>query len=262
MSAPDQLKTFQSPFLDGDGIRHGFFSRRGGVSSGVYQGLNVGLGSKDDRDLVIENRQRAKHHLVGDKGQLQTLYQIHSNIVVTIDDLSALPETAPEADGLVTNQPNLMIGILTADCAPVLFTDPVAGVIGACHAGWKGAIGGVVQNTVEAMVKLGASLSNIKAAVGPCIAQKSYEVSDDFYQQFLTKDAHFKSYFQAGKAGHYHCKLPALVVDRATLAGSESVEALPFDTYELSDDFYSYRRMTHKNEPDYGRQLSAIALTP
>lgn len=260
MSVPSQLKTFQSTLLKSDNIKHGFFSRRGGVSSGVYQGLNVGLGSNDNRDLVLKNRDLATNFLVGDNGHLQTLYQIHSNSVVILDDSNSLPTSAPEADGLVTNQPNLMIGILTADCAPVLFADPVAGVVGACHAGWKGALSGVVKNTVQAMVKLGASTDKISATVGPCIAQKSYEVSDEFLAQFLATDPTFQCYFLAGKAGHHQFDLPNFVKDQVIAAGVESVEALPLDTYELEQDFYSYRRMTHKKEADYGRQLSAIAL--
>lgn len=239
-------------------LPHGFLGRRGGVSQGVCAGLNVGLGSDDDPEAVRANRRLAVEAVLPE-AELVTLHQIHS--------ATALPVTAPypddarpHADALVTDRPGLALGILTADCTPVLFADPAAGVIGAAHAGWKGAIGGVVANTVAAMEALGAGRSNIVAAVGPTIARKSYEVDDAFFRRFAEAEPENERFFSPGKPGRHQFDLEGYVVAQVAAAGVMRVEALGLDTYSNPDLFYSYRRSTHLGEPDYGRQISLIAL--
>ncbi len=249
------------------GIRHGFFTRQGGCSTGIYQGLNIGLGSGDDQELVAENRARAMAALGLPAMALNTLYQVHSADVVTVTasfDLDHLPK----ADGMVTDRPGLALGIATADCAPVLFADATAGVIGACHAGWKGAIGGVVEATVAAMEALGATRSGICAILGPCIHQSSYEVGPEFYARFMEDDPALDRFFAASDTrGHFRFDLPRYVLDRMHAAGVGQVGHVAEDTYADAVRFYSYRRATHRDERnaagsiDYGRLLSAIALT-
>lgn len=241
-----------------DGIPHGFLGRRGGVSSGVHGGLNVGLGSGDDRAAVAENRRRAVA-AVAPGAALATLYQVHSATCVVAS--AAWPDEArPEADALVTDRPGLVLGILTADCAPVLLADRAAGVIGAAHAGWKGAFGGVVEATVAAMEKLGAARGRIVAAIGPCIARASYEVDDGFLARLAAADPANERFFAAGRPGHHQFDLEAYVAARLAAAGVTRVDALGLDTYADPDRFFSYRRATHRGEPDYGRQISLIAL--
>lgn len=241
-----------------DGIPHGFLSRRGGISQGVCAGLNVGFGSKDDREAVRTNR-RLAIEAVAPGAQLVTLHQVHS--------ATALPVTAPfpddgrpHADALVTDRPGLALGILTADCTPVLFADRQAGVIGAAHSGWKGAIGGILDSTLAAMEQLGADRARIVAAVGPTIARKSYEVDEGFFRRFVAEDPEHERFFSAGKPGHHQFDLEGFVVARLAAAGVTRVEALGLDTYSDPTRFYSYRRATHRGEPDYGRQISLIAL--
>ena len=243
-----------------DGVAHGFLGRRGGVSTGVVAGLNVGLGTADDPDAVRENRRRALA-AVKPGGRLVTVYQVHSADTVTVS--APFPEDGarPHADALATDQPGLVLGILTADCTPVLLADREAGVIGAAHAGWKGAIGGVTDTVVMAMEALGARRDRIAAAIGPCIARASYEVDAGFQRRFATEDAANERFFTEGtRPGHFQFDLEAYVTHRLADAGVRTVEALGLDTYEDADRFFSFRRATHRGEADYGRQIALIGL--
>jgi YfiH family protein len=242
------------------GIRHGFFTRHGGVSSGLYASLNCGLGSGDDPVNVIENRTRTARHFELEPQQLVTVYQIHSPNVVRVDE-PWVAQQSPRADAMVSDRPGVMLGILAADCAPVLLADPEARVIGAAHAGWRGALGGVVEATVAAMEKLGAQRLHIVAAIGPCIAQASYEVSEDFAPPFLQQDKDNARFFAPGKrAGKLQFDLPGYLLHRLSLLNLSSIEATGHDTQALEQDFFSYRRTSLRGEKDYGRLLSAIAL--
>lgn len=258
------IKTYQADNIAGN-ISHGFFTRRGGVSSGLYEGLNVGPGSSDQPALVEENRRLALAQLCQGDAVLCTAYQTHSAEVVIIDQPWAVGD-APRVDAMVTSRPGIALGILTADCAPVLLVDAGAGVIGATHAGWKGALGGVVEATVKAMETLGADRSRVSAAIGPAIAQQSYEVGPEFRDEFLQADSAAKKYFATGGAGHkggddrFQFDLPGYVENALRRGGIESVWCAGLDTYEMAGDFYSYRRTCHRDEADYGRQLSAIVL--
>jgi len=237
---------------------HGFLGRRGGISVGECAGLNVGFGSNDDREAIAGNRRLAIAALLPE-AELATVHQVHSAEVVVAD--APWPQDArPRADGLVTDRPNLLIGILTADCAPVLFADHKAVVVGAAHAGWRGALAGVTDATIEAMERLGARRERIHAAVGPCIAQPSYEVDEAFRARFLDADGENARLFVPGPAGKPHFDLEGYVVHRLIAAGVGEVEELNLDTYAEADRFFSFRRATHRGEADYGRQLSAIAI--
>jgi polyphenol oxidase len=245
-------------------IPHGFMGRAGGVSSGIFEGLNIALGSADDRANVIENRARAAAAILPG-AKLARVYQVHSADVVNgVDAISmatvTVEDNPPKADALVTDQPGLLLGISTADCAPVLFADPVAGVIGAAHSGWKGAIGGVNEATITAMEKLGADRSRIICAIGPCIAQKSYEVDASFFRIFCEKDPENERYFLDGKADHYQFDLEGFVASRLAQSGIKTIECLGEDTYSQASRFFSYRRSCHRNEPSYGTQFSLIGL--
>jgi YfiH family protein len=237
---------------------HGFLGRRGGVSTGALSGLNVGFGSNDERAAIERNRALAISALLPG-AELATVHQVHSAEAVHVD--RPWPQDQrPHADAMVTDRPNVLLGILTADCAPVLFADRRAVVIGAAHAGWRGALAGVTDSTIAAMERLGAKRETIHAAVGPCIAQQSYEVDEAFRARFVASDAGNDRFFAAGAAGKPRFDLEAYVVHRLVAAGIDEVEALNLDTYTAPDRFYSYRRATHAGEADYGRQLSAIAL--
>jgi YfiH family protein len=239
-------------------LPHGFLGRRGGVSGGALAGLNVGYGSKDDRAAIDENRRLAVAALLS-HAELATVHQVHSADVVQVD--RAWPQDErPRADAMVTARPGVLLGILTADCAPVLFADHSAVVVGAAHAGWRGALAGVTDATIAAMERLGARRENIHAAVGPCIAQASYEVDEAFRARFVDADSGNARFFMPGPAGKPHFDLEAYVVHRLIAAGIDEVEALHLDTYAGADRFYSYRRATHCGEADYGRQLSAVAI--
>ena len=239
-------------------VPHGFLGRRGGVSEGVCAGLNVGLGSSDDRAAIAENRRRAVA-AVAPGAALVTLHQVHSAEAVAVT--GPFPDDGrPHADAMVTDRPGLALGILTADCAPVLFADLAAGVVGAAHAGWKGALAGVAERTVAAMETLGAERSRIVAAVGPAIARKSYEVDDAFLRRFAEADPDNERFFSSGRAGHHQFDLEAYVLSRLAAAGLGRIEALGLDTYSDAGRFFSYRRSAHRGEPDYGRQISLIAL--
>jgi YfiH family protein len=237
------------------GIPHGFLGRRGGVSTGVVAGLNVGLGNDDEPIAVAENRRRAADAVLPN-ARLVTLYQVHSAIAVPVDQPWDEHER-PHADALATRRPGILLGIVTADCAPILLADRDAGVIGAAHAGWKGAHGGVIEAVVAAMEQLGATRPAISAAIGPCIAQASYEVDAGFRHRFGPQDAEF---FETGAPGHFQFDLEAYVAARLAASGVGAVERLGLDTYADADRFYSFRRATHRGEPDYGRQFSLIGL--
>ncbi|MDB5696829.1 MAG: polyphenol oxidase [Sphingomonas bacterium] len=239
-------------------VPHAFFSRGGGVSTGLVAGLNCGFGSADDPAAVAENRRRAADAVLPGAA-LVGMYQIHGHAVATV----AQPwrdADRPHADALVTDRPGVLLAILTADCAPVLFADAQAGVVGAAHAGWKGALAGVTDATLAAMEALGADRSRIAAAIGPCIARASYEVDDGFARRFEEADPANERFFSAGQPGHHRFDLEAYVAHRLAAAGITRVEALGLDTYAHADRFYSFRRATHRREPDYGRQISLIGL--
>ena len=239
-------------------VLHGFLGRRGGVSGGLYAGLNVGLGSEDDRAAIMENRRRAVE-AVHPGAELVTLHQIHSADAVVAD--SPWPEALrPHADAVVTARPGLLLGILTADCTPVLLADRQAGVVGAAHAGWKGALGGVTDAALVAMERLGASRDRIVAAIGPVIARASYEVDDGFARRFEDADPANERFFSPGRPGHHQFDLEAYVAARLADAGIRTVEIVGLDTYSDPDRFFSFRRSTHRGEAGYGRQISMIGL--
>lgn len=251
------------PFLTSSAlsVRHGFFTRRGGVSDGLYNSLNIGYGSRDSRENVRRNREicLAALGLPADAA-LVTVRQTHSADVVTVT-APFDPLTAPEADALVTTEKNIVLGVMTADCAPVLFHDPVAGVIGAAHAGWKGALGGVLESTIGAMVRLGAAPERIIAALGPCIRQASYEVDTVFYQTFLSEAAAYQTFFaDTDNPLKFRFDLAGFVRFRLYNAGIVQVDDLERDTVADEADFFSFRRATLRGEDDYGRELSAIVL--
>lgn len=252
----DQIDIFRAQTLDG--VPHGFLGRRGGVSTGIHAGLNVGVGSEDDQDAVLENRRRAAEAVLPGAG-LATVFQIHSADVAVIDAVVPLA-ARPQADAMVTNRSGLLLGILTADCAPVLLADKAAGVVGAAHAGWKGALGGVTDQTIAAMEAMGADRGRITAAVGPCIARSSYEVDAGFAQRFEAHDPANERFFMPGRTGHFQFDLEGYVVNRLAQAGIGAVAALGQDTYSDADRFYSFRRATHRGEPGYGRQISLIGV--
>jgi hypothetical protein len=239
-------------------LPHGFLGRRGGISVGECAGLNVGFGSSDDPEAIAGNRRLAVAALHPD-AELATVHQIHSAEVVVADQPWPQGER-PRADAMVTDTPNLLLGILTADCAPVLFADHEAVVVGAAHAGWRGALAGVTDATIEAMEMLGARREHIHAAVGPCIGQPSYEVDEAFRARFTHADPDNARFFAVTDGGKPHFDLEAYVVHRLIAAGIDEIEALNLDTYADPDRFFSYRRSTHRGEADYGRQLSAIAI--
>ncbi len=238
------------------GVPHGFLGRQGGVSQGAMAGLNVGIGSDDDPAAVEENRRRATEAVLPGSA-LVTFYQIHSADCVTV---SAPLAGRPRADALVTNRPGLALGVLTADCAPVLLADAEAGVVGAAHAGWKGALGGVTDTTIAAMEALGARRDSIAAAIGPCIARTSYEVDAAFRRRFEEDDPANERFFADARDGHAQFDLEGYVMQRLALAGVRRIEALGLDTYADEARFYSYRRATHRGEPSYGRQIAIIGL--
>jgi polyphenol oxidase len=249
-----------SDALAGGGIRHAFFTRQGGVSQGIFASLNCGLGSGDDPEKVLENRRRAAAALDRAADELVTCYQIHSPQVV-VAERPWRREDRPRADAMVTQAPGVALGILSADCAPVLLADAEARVIGAAHAGWRGAVSGVLDATVAAMTKLGAAPQRIAAAIGPCIAQPSYEVGPEFPAPFLAEDAANAAFFlPAARAGHFLFDLPGYVAQRLARLGVARVARTGGDTAAEPERFFSYRRSCLKQERDYGREISAIAL--
>ncbi|WP_420407010.1 peptidoglycan editing factor PgeF [Hoeflea sp.] len=256
---PDPVR---SSMLDdasaGGRIAHGFFSRAGGVSEGMYRGLNVGLGSDDKRDHVMENRALVAGWFSQTPDRLVTVHQVHSTDVhlATADNMGE----RPKADAIVTRTPGLVIGVLTADCGPVLFADHDAGVVAAAHAGWRGAIDGVLEAAISAMESLGATRANITAILGPSISQENYEVGPEFVDRLVTRDSGNQAYFApSGKPGHAMFDLRRFTLDRLSRSGVNA-GMIGDCTYADEDAWFSYRRATHRKEPDYGRQISAIAI--
>ena len=241
-------------------IRHAFFTRSGGVSQGVYASLNGGVGSDDRPAAVAENRTRMAAALGVGPDRLLTPYQIHSPEVAVVEE-PWTEETRPRADALVTRTPGLAVGVSTADCGPLLFADAQAGVIGAAHAGWRGAFGGVIEATLDAMESLGADRRHIAVALGPTIGQANYEVGPEFVARFLDADEANARFFEpSDRAGHAMFDLPGYIASRVEAAGAGSFENLGLCTYAEPERFYSYRRKTLLGEPDYGRHVNAIAL--
>lgn len=241
------------------GLPHGFLGRCGGLSGGPIAGLNVGHGAGDDPKLVAANRARAVD-AVFPGAKLVTVFQVHSADCVTLRDAPWPEGDRPHADALVTDRRDVLLGILTADCAPVLMADQEAGVVGAAHAGWKGALGGVIEATVEAMASLGARRERIAAAIGPCISQASYEVDAAFRDRFVAADASNSRFFVPGRTGRHQFDLEAYVAARLSAAGITMIEPVGLDTYAEPERFFSFRRATHRGEPAYGRQIALIGL--
>jgi len=242
------------------GIRHGFFGRQNGASQGIYASLNCGIGSDDDKDTVVNNRATVASHLKLAPPQLITTYQHHSSDVVTVTSPWGITD-APMADGMVTNIEHIGLGLLTADCAPVLFADPVAHVIGAAHAGWRGAVAGITDNIITAMENLGAQRSTIVAVIGPTISQSAYEVGPEFIENFLEQNrAHEQFFTPSSRDRHFMFDLPGYLIQRLEAANIANASSLEQCTYTAEDRFFSYRRTTHRSEKDYGRQISVIAL--
>jgi hypothetical protein len=238
------------------GVVHGFFTRQGGVSTGLYASLNGGQGSDDDAEAVAENRARIAAELGA--GHLVSVYQVHGDRVAPVT--GPWPGARPEADAMVTDRPGIGLAILTADCAPVLLADREAGVIGAAHAGWKGALAGVLEAVVAAMAGLGAERDRIAAAVGPTISQRAYEVGPEFLERFLDEDPELGRFFAGGQGDRAMFDLPGFCLHRLREAGVGRAEWTGHCTFSDPGLFYSYRRATHRREPDYGRLVAAIAL--
>lgn len=241
------------------GVPHGFFGRSGGLSAGAVAGLNCGTGSGDDPATVEANRRLAADAILPG-APIASVYQIHSPTAVIVTE--AVPHAErPQADALVTDRPGLLLAIVTADCAPILLADAEAGVIGAAHAGWRGALAGVTDQAIATMLSLGARIERIVAAIGPCLAKASFEVGHDFPAPLLADDPENERFFSEGPQGKPHFDLEAYLVARLAAAGVLWVETYGLDTYALEDRFYSYRRATHRHEPTYGRQISLIGLS-
>lgn len=235
--------------------RHGFFTRRGGASSGIFEGLNCGGGSSDQREIVEINRSRVAEAM--ESGTLVGVHQVHSPDVIAI---SSPEDGGIKADGLVTNVPGLCLSVLTADCQPVLFADLEAGVVGAAHAGWRGALNGVLDATIEAMEKLGARRNNITAVIGPSISQRAYEVGPEFLDEFIADDPENARFFANGNGDRYQFDLPSYGLTRLRGAGVKEASWTGHCTYSDASRFFSYRRSTHSGEADYGRMISTIRL--
>ena len=257
----DNEMAIRSPVLSGmAGVSHGYFTRQGGVSTDIYASLNGGQGSSDDAAAVVENRARMAQWLGVEPQGLLSLHQIHSADVITVTQ--AWDGTSrPKADGMVTRVPGLALGVGSADCGPILFADEAAGIVGACHSGWKGAVGGVIEATVAAMEALGSRRSDIVACLGMTISQQNYEVGPEFVARLADIDAaNARHFIPAQKAGYAMFDLPAYIMMRLSALGLKAAEDLALCTYADEARFFSYRRTTHRGEPDYGRHISAIAL--
>lgn len=239
-------------------VRHGFFTRRGGASSGVFEGLNCGPGSSDQAEMVRINRARVASAMEVDGDGLTTVHQTHSARVVTVD--GPLPDPRPQADAMVTARPGVALGVLTADCQPVLFADAAAGVVGAAHAGWKGARDGVLEATLDAMEALGADRGRVTAVIGPTISQRAYEVGPEFFETFHDEDAASARFFVNGAGDRFHFDLPGYGLHRLRQAGVGKATWTRHCTYSEPDRFFSYRRSVHRKEADYGRLISVIRL--
>jgi YfiH family protein len=249
------LDIVTSPLLDG--VAHGFFGRRGGASSGIFEGLNCGGGSSDQAEIVAMNRDRVADAIGVSPERLVSVHQVHSATAVTLHER---PVERPRADAIVTNTPGLALAILTADCQPVLFADRNAGVIGAAHAGWRGALDGVLEATIDEMIAAGGARENIHAVIGPTISQRAYEVGQEFLERFLDEDPDSARFFINGQEGRYLFDLPGYGLMRLRAAGIGSAEWTRHCTYSEEARFYSYRRATHRGEADYGRLISVIRL--
>lgn len=249
------LDILTSPLLDG--VTHGFFGRRGGASSGIFEGLNCGGGSSDQAEIVALNRERAADAMGVAPERLVSAHQVHSARAVTLD---AAPAVRPEADAIVTTTPGLAVAVLAADCQPVLLADPGARVVAAAHAGWRGAVEGVLEATIDAMVTAGARRPHIRAVIGPSISQRNYEVGPDFYERFHDADPASARFFANGQDGRYLFDLPGYGLARLRAAGIADAAWTGHCTYADPGRFYSYRRATHRGEADYGRLISAIRL--
>ena len=249
------LEIITDPLLQG--TTHGFFTRKGGASSGIYAGLNCGFGSTDQHDIVAINRDRVATEMGVASDQMLGVHQIHSTDVVTATTATT---DKPKADALVTNQPGLVLTVLTADCQPVLFADTSAGVIGAAHAGWGGALNGILENTLTAMEALGADRANTVAVIGPSISQRSYEVGPDFMELFLDFDPQSAQFFAQGNGDRLQFDLPGFGLWRLRSAGVATAHWTRHCTYADAERFYSYRRSTHAKEADYGRLIATIKL--
>ena len=256
MESDNNIEVLRSDAL-GD-IAHGFLGRRGGVSDGIFASLNCSLGSDDERDHVLENRRRAVAAVLPGSA-LSRVYQIHSADVITVTE-PIDQHNPPKADALVTDRPGFLLAVQTADCVPVLFADTKAGVVGAAHSGWKGSITGVTDNTIFAMEALGADRANIACAIGPCIAQKSYEVDAGFFARFVEDDTVNERFFADGKVGHYQFDIEGYVAARLAAFGITRIECLGQDTYSQPDRFFSYRRSRHNHENGYGGQMALIGI--
>ncbi|MBB5073222.1 hypothetical protein HNQ69_000326 [Bartonella callosciuri] len=259
------MKTIPDPILAKDlsalhthRIQHGFFTRHGGVSKSLYQSLKVGQSSNDQSEHIIQNRILIADHFGAKVQNLVTVTQVHSCEVVLVN--KAFIDEPPKADALVTTTQGLIIGILTADCGPILFADPQAGVIAAAHAGWRGSLNGIVEKTISVMEKQGAKRQSITAVLGPCIGPCHYQVTDEFYNQFIDCDKKFQKYFlKTDKLNHFRFNLWTFITDQLKEAGVNA-SCVELCTYQNEQRFFSYRRAIHRNEPDYGRQISAIML--
>lgn len=257
---PSRIAPVEAECLALPGVRHAFFTRQGGVSDGIYAELNTGVGSQDGRDRVLENRARAARHLGAAPERLATPYQVHGADCVVVESVWDVGK-GPKADAVVTRIPGIVVAVGTADCGPVLFADAEAQVVAAAHAGWKGAFSGVLEATVAAMERLGAERGRIAAALGPMISSSAYEVGPEFVRTFTDADAANASYFRpAQRPGHAQFDLPAYIVARLRRLALARVEDVGLCTYRDEARFFSYRRATHRGEPDYGRQLAAIVL--
>ena len=257
---PPRLAPIEVPLLKIPGIRHAFFTRAGGASHGLYQGLNTGIGSRDDRAAVLENRARASRHLGVEPEHLATPYQVHGSDVVVVESVWG-PGLGPRADAVVTHRPDIAVGVGTADCGPILFAEPRARIVAAAHAGWKGALCGILESAVAGMERLGADRGRIVAVLGPTISGRNYEVGPELVSAFVTADRDNKCFFSpSSRRGHAFFDLPAYIVARLRGAGVGAVHDVGQCTYTDAARFYSYRRATHRREADYGRLLSAIAL--
>ncbi len=241
-------------------VAHGFFTRRGGASTGIYESLNTGRGSDDAPGAVAENLQRLCNHFGCETSALRSVRQIHSALCHQVG--AHAPAERPEGDAMVTATPGVVVGVLTADCAPLLFADSQARVVAAAHSGWKGSVSGVIEATLEAMARLGATAQTTAVAIGPTISQKNYQVRQDFHDRVCAKDGRAAQFFSDdAAAGAYRCDLPGYIRMRLTEAGVGAVEDIGLCTYEDEARFFSYRRTTHRGEPDYGRMMAAIMLS-
>ncbi|MCB1500686.1 MAG: peptidoglycan editing factor PgeF [Bauldia sp.] len=241
------------------GIRYGFFTRAGGVSSGIYRSLNCGVGSHDDKGFVFKNRARAARTLGVGPDRLATPYQVHGDVAVLVDKVWE-PGQGPKADAVVTARRGIAVGVGTADCGPVLFADPAAHVVAAAHAGWRGALGGVLESTIKVMEEAGARRESIVAVIGPMISQRNYEVGEELMEAFVKVKPSYSAFFvPATRPGHAFLDLPGFIGARLSAAGVLSAD-VGLCTYADEERFFSYRRATHRGEADYGRMLSAIVL--